>query len=448
MDKKTAQISPTGTPNSSQRNSGLNWRFLLHRGYTLSLSWKTPLSIFLGWRLGLALLSFAAALLIPAIKRGSTAPYTPQGLSPFLERLLGVWTHWDGEWFLYVSHVGYRPGESTTPFFPLYPILVRVLATLLAGNYELAGVLVSIVAAAATFVLLYLLVKHDYGREVGEYSVLYLAVFPTSFFLAASYSEGLFLALALGAFLAVRRYHNWWLAGLLVGLAAITRNMGILLLLPLGWEWFRQRREQLLEIPVGKFFQIRLRWRWQALQPFSTLAFIGLPVLFFAGWILFNAIYLHDPLNFVSNQINPIWNRHSAAPWVTVSRAIEFFFRDLAVALPRNTALPDNSNVVDFCFWLFSVALFIACAVLVWRRRMPVSYLIFYLVALVLPLFSPASNEPLLSAPRFAIVQFPAFIALGLAGTRSRAFHYIYLFLALLLLAILCARFTNWYWVA
>jgi hypothetical protein len=405
--------------------------------------WQEPLALFVGWRAGLGALAFLAGILLPGLARGGTAPYTPAGLGPLAERFWGVWSHWDGEWFLYVAQVGYRPGDYTSPFFPLYPILVRILATVL-GNYLWAGVIISALASVAAFVLMYLLAVYELGQPAGKRAAIYLAVFPTSFFMAACYSESLFLALGLGAFLAARKYSNWWLAGLLVGLAAITRNLGILLLLPLGWEWLVQHRSDLVTFSGSGW---RLSLKRQNFQLLPTLAFVLLPLAFFGSWLLFNAVALADPLNFMSVQNNPVWNRHSSWPWQTVAHAFELFTTNLT--LPANVpAYREDPNLLDLLFWLFLAASFVIAAWQVWKRRLAGAYLVYFAIAWLLPLFSPAAKEPLLSYPRFALLVFPAFMALARLGERWPLLHYIYLIGASLLGGLLFARFANWYWVA
>jgi 4-amino-4-deoxy-L-arabinose transferase-like glycosyltransferase len=50
----------------------------------------------------------------------------------------------------------------------------------------------------------YQLVREDFGSEIAERAVLYLAIFPTAFFFAAAYNESLFLCLALLSFYYMR----------------------------------------------------------------------------------------------------------------------------------------------------------------------------------------------------------------------------------------------------
>jgi hypothetical protein len=87
--------------------------------------------------------------------------------------------------------------------------------------------------------------------------VLLLA--PPAFILLAPYNESTFLVCAVGAVWAIHR-ERWRLAGLLGGFAALTRQQGIALVVPLAWELviaLRQRRIRpwmfgaVLLVPLG-----------------------------------------------------------------------------------------------------------------------------------------------------------------------------------------------------
>jgi Gpi18-like mannosyltransferase len=63
---------------------------------------------------------------------------------------------------------------------------------------------ISNVAGLVMLMVLYQLVREDFGSEIAERAVLYLAIFPTAFFFAAAYNESLFLCLALLSFYYMR----------------------------------------------------------------------------------------------------------------------------------------------------------------------------------------------------------------------------------------------------
>ncbi|MGH7416720.1 MAG: glycosyltransferase family 39 protein, partial [Candidatus Rokuibacteriota bacterium] len=156
--------------------------------------------------------------------------------------VLDLWNRWDGPHYLDVAVWGYMehdPGLSPTysqrfdldlfiVFYPLYPWLTAAL------NWVVHEPLVSalaVTALASVFVapLLYRLVRIEEGEGVALRAAWFLLIFPTAFFLHIGYTEALFLALALGSFLAART-DRWWLAGALGGLAALTRVNGLILI--------------------------------------------------------------------------------------------------------------------------------------------------------------------------------------------------------------------------
>ncbi len=443
----------------------------LRRFLLLVKAWREPLAIFVGLRFGLGILAFFAGVMFPAIARGGTAPYNLPPLSRWGERLLGIWSHWDGEWYLKIAQKGYDATDGTSAFFPLYPLLVKLLAFPLGNNHLLAGVLISGGATLALLVLLYELVRRDFDRETGSHTALYLAAFPTAFFFPAIYSEALFLALALGAFLAARHYKNWTITALLVALATLTRSLGILLLIPLAWEWWQQYRPTILRFswpgnfkfkvsssptgqPYGPKFKVQSSGADTEIQIGATPSFrmimlaLAAPLLAIVGWLLFNGVALGDPLNFVKIQNEYPWNRHTAPPWEAIWKGAQFFFASrgpdgLLPPTPR-----EDPNLIDFPFFAFFAGLFLVACWQSWRGRLPVAYLLYFGIGLLFPLLSPTPKQPLLSFPRFGLLLFPAFIVLAQGGVRWRSLHYFYLFGALLLLGLFFSRFANWYWIA
>jgi hypothetical protein len=182
-----------------------------------------------------------------------------------LPALLEPWHRWDAPHYTDIAVFGYMasdPGSLRAPgyeqvypgdldlyivFFPLYPWLVAgvnaVIGAPIAAAFVVAG-------AASLFVapLLYRLVEVDLGERIGRSSALLLLVFPTAYFLHIGYTEGLFLAFAFGS-IWLARTDRWWGAGLLGGLAALTRINGLILIPTLMVEaWLQWRRHRTLRI--------------------------------------------------------------------------------------------------------------------------------------------------------------------------------------------------------
>lgn len=434
--KTNSSIGANSESSQSSRLASLRISFWLKR-------WREPLLIFLAMRVGLGLFAFFAQILMPTLPRGGTAPYQAPQMDRLGTNLLGIWTHWDGEWYLQIAQHGYKATDGTVAFFPLYPSLVTIVAFPLAGNYMLAGIIVAGIATLACFLLFYELCLREWDSNVATKAALYLAVFPVSFFLVADYSESLFLALTLGAFLAARFKRNWWLAALLAALATLTRSLGFLLIIPLAWEWWRNgyQPKQTLQSLKAQIQNV-----WKRKDKF-TILWLVLPLIVLVGWVIYNGTILGDPLSFYNIQSIGIWDRHGSLPWQTVWNAANDFWNGWTIT-PNVVGRNDNPNLWEYSFFAFAIIFFLVGLWLVWRKQFPFSYWLFFAVGLIFPLNSPASKEPLLSFPRFVLVLFPLYIILALLARRWQWLHYLYLYTALLLLGLFFARFANWYWVA
>jgi Gpi18-like mannosyltransferase len=154
--------------------------------------------------------------------------------------LIAPWHHWDALHYGWIAEQGYRlddPEQGRAAFFPALPLLMRGLHDL-GMDVTAAGLLVSLLAGAVGAVALARLAELDV-RGAGGLTVLLLVVSPAAVFLAAPYSEALFLALALPAWLMARR-GRWLAAGLLTAGAASVRVSGIFLAVALVVQWLTE----------------------------------------------------------------------------------------------------------------------------------------------------------------------------------------------------------------
>jgi hypothetical protein len=311
-----------------------------------------------------------------------------------------VWARWDSDWFLRIAENGYTWPSSTPAFFPLYPLLVAALGWAFLGHDVLAGVVISLAAGCAAFALLYRLTDLRLGEGTAQRTVLFLAVAPTSLFFGAVYSESLFLLLAVAAFLLAEK-GRFSGAGTAAGLALLTRSAGIALLPAL----------------------VLLAWR--APNRLRALAGVAIAPLLFAIYPLVLAIWIDRPLAFMDAQ-KVVWERRlsHAGPLGGVVGAIQHReLLDLAVAIAL-----------------------IALGVVAWRR-IGAAYGLYTLTSVLLPLSFVSDKVPLWSMQRFAVVVFPAFMALGTIVRSRRAV----IVAAAILAAWLCVyvvRWALWYWVA
>ncbi len=151
--------------------------------------------------------------------------------NPFIPPFLLSFANYDGANYLHIAHDGY--GMYQQAFFPLYPLLVHILAPFFGNEYFLPGFFISNISFLFGFYLF-----RKYLETIGKkqskivWIVLFLLTFPTSFFFGAVYTEGLFFLLVAGGlyFSQKRQYTRM---AVFCFLAALTRLMGVFLLIPL-----------------------------------------------------------------------------------------------------------------------------------------------------------------------------------------------------------------------
>jgi Gpi18-like mannosyltransferase len=102
----------------------------------------------------------------------------------------------------------------------------------------LAGVIISALGTLGAMLALYDLTKDELSEAGGLRTAFYLVVFPSGFFLAQVYTEGLFVGLCFGCMALVRR-RQWMGASLLAVFATWTRAGGAALIIPLAIAWLR-----------------------------------------------------------------------------------------------------------------------------------------------------------------------------------------------------------------
>ena len=395
------------------------------------------LGVALGSRLVIAAVCLAVTRLFSAqpVDASMRYPALAEAFHGALGGLLNPLAHYDGVWFLRIAEAGYPNGRYAT-FFPLYPLVVRAGGLLVGHEYELAGIALSTAFFLAAAALLYVLVELDFGHRAAFCTVLALSLFPTSFFFQAVYSESFFLLLSLVCFWCLRR-DRWLLAGVVALLASLTRVTGVLLLLPMALTYFGSSK----------------RTAGGRARP----AALVLPLLGLAGYCLFLWRVAGDPVLWSSGE--SAWGRHLTLPTSTLwhaLRAAGYAVRYLATgrAAPLLQTYPGETlSFVQHEIAVVNLVSFGALAFAVWAlvagwRRLPRAYTLYAAALVVVPLLQPRSQIPLMSMPRFVLVAFPLFIALGLAIQRRRLLRTALLVASTVLLVYLTGRFALWLFVA
>ena len=197
-----------------------------------------------------AILIFLCSRVVVALGLVFSQKYLP--IAPAIWSAGPFWYHqllqWDSEWYFKIATEGYRyNGDPTIQqnivFYPLYPMLARGLAAISGLTPADALLLVSNVAGLLAIVVLFKLVREEFGDQLALTTIALLSFFPTSVLLSAGYTEPLALLLIVSFFLVLKQ-QRYLSAALLAGLAVADRSTGIVLLPVLLWEMWRNRDQK------------------------------------------------------------------------------------------------------------------------------------------------------------------------------------------------------------
>lgn len=316
--------------------------------------------------------------------------------------MLDLWIRWDGPHYIEIARHGYQntgePGLFIV-FYPLYPFLIRLLS-LTGLSLAASAVIIPAIFSITASVLLYEVARLDFNKKTALLSVWFLNIFPTSLFLQGSYTESLFLTFSLAAVYLFRKGRAWQ-AGLAGLLSSITRLNGILL------------------VPL---FIIEAR-SWWKLVITSIATPVGFAIYLLINYLTFgNFFYFAQPLK-------EHWFKELTFPWIGVGN------------LFHSLGSPDDPNF--YIYLSETVALvFVFIMTLVVFLKVRLSYGYYMLLSLLL--FT--STSFILSTPRYALILFPIYLALGRISNRYLLLIISLVFIGLLL--VFTDLFTQGRWVS
>jgi hypothetical protein len=392
------------------------------------------------------------------------AGFDPSGLTtPFGypgNLLVSPLARWDSVWYLAIARSGYAPGGhlvvARTAYYPLYPLLVSGIGWVL-GSDLIGGIVISLVSFAVALVLLHRLAWLEVGPGAARLAIWLLAFSPVAFFFSALYTESLYLALSLGCLLCARR-GRWALAGVLGGLAAASRNDGVLLAIPclIMFLWGPRTdpgasltRWGVLEGRVPRRRLDRLAPRYRLAPSVAFLALIPLGVGAYFAYLAVRYNAAQAPF-----RAQAFWYRSFAGPFVGAEQGAVAAWDGVRQLLhgpppPRYFAIAGGNALAGAGenLLLFASLVAAAIALIGVLRELPLAYGAYTLAALALPLSEPVAPQPLQSLPRYEVVLFPLFLwAAALAHRRNWGAFAIALSAGLL--GLLSAEFATWHFVA
>jgi hypothetical protein len=346
---------------------------------------------------------------------------------PFLNRQVA----WDSEYYLGIAVGGYddpAAGREKDPatgiswprnysFFPVYPYLIKVFMLPLSlwgltpiATAALAGLVVALLGTLAGMVALWDMTRAYFDENDALRAVFYLLIFPSAFFFAQVYTEGLFIGLAFWT-LALSMRKQWFWAGILALFASGTRAHGGLLFIPLGVAWLRTVDGQ----------DLRRSYTWQSImQGFWSL----LPL---AGYLLWR--YSRLGIGWAALQ-----TFYFGRGVLTVQSSIDSWVQAYKYAITSGPAL------IYFSIEVASVILAFLAGLVLLRKHPEVAA--FSLAIVTFSAFSGSAQ----SEARYMLVAPALFIVLAMLG-RNKVFDRAWTILSLLLMGMSVMLYSFDMWV-
>jgi hypothetical protein len=336
----------------------------------------------------------------------------------------GRFVRYDSGYYLRIARDGYRVDGTEKAFFPLYPLLTRLVNNILGLSFMWSGSFVSIFCFIVACLFLYQWVVIDYKTEVAIWSTIWVCAFPMAFFFSAVYAEALFFLASVASIYFARR-GQFVASGIIIALAGATRPPAFLLAIPYVIEFLLQRNYG--KIPLLKFI---VGGMIAPLGMLGYLTFLGLQAGSF------------DLLNIYTSNHSAEWKRITTWPWVT-------FYNGLRAVLFGTGITPDwFSRALVLQDFVYAVLGLILSIWSLFNLRLSTSS--FLLVGM---LFFYTNHGPygyaFWSVPRYVATLFPFYLILALFTLRlPNKYRWLPVMCSIGLLGILSAWFASGRWVA
>lgn len=340
-------------------------------------------------RVALFLSTFISLKYIPYL---GFFPYRDELLKYHLPGYIYSLANFDGIHYILIARKGYE--QYTQAYFPMYPILIHMLGSLMHNQYLVSSLLISAVSFIAGMIIWKKTVEHLFpDSTIPFWSSILLLTYPTSFFFTTSYTESLFFFFVVLSFylLLIKKPV---LSGFVGCAAALTRFMGVFMIIPIGIYVISQKK-----LPLYKKVLVML-----------------LPVAGLAGYASYLWKTTGDPLFFIHAQAVFGANRstHIVLLPIVLYRYIKIFL----------TAAHDFAYfvaVIEFVSFCLVAAILGYDLYRLWKDRSNKHkpFLIGLSLFSLINLLIPASSGTLSSLPRYSLLSLSFFIAIARYSNRN-----------------------------
>ena len=377
---------------------------------------------FILWRVALFFVAYLAIYFIPIF--GASFPYYDRVLEiTHLPNWIWGFGNFDGVHYLRIAQDGYVAAFSQA-FFPLFPLLIRTIASFIPKNAMLdtaiytdpaffySGLILANSIFLAALFMFYKLIRLDFTELEAKRSIVFLLVFPTSFYFGSVYTESLFLLFTVASIYFVRK-RSFILSGVFVSLATLTRIFGALLIIVYLIEVVRNKSKNKFLPALGLM-----------IAPLGILAYT-----------LYLKANFGDPLYFLT--VQPMFGAERSSGQIILLPQV--MYRYLKIFLATNiSTLPFWNAMLEALFTIVPLVILV-----LFLKKMRFSYWFFCVSALILPTLTGTFS----SMPRYALMAFLMIPYLANIVRNKKNFFILASILGVLAV-ILTTLFIRGYWVA
>jgi Gpi18-like mannosyltransferase len=295
--------------------------------------------------------------------------------------------NFDGVHYVLIAKNGYA--QYTQAFFPLYPLLIRGLGSILNHNYLVAGVVLSVSCFAVGIIYWKKFLDEAYhDSSITFWSVVFLLTYPTAFFFNVVYTEALFFLIVAASLYYIRR-NKLIVAGVFAALASFTRLAGIFLIIPFGiYAWVNRHKKSYV----------------------ATLYMFVAPCAGFAIYAAYLWITTGDPFYFYHSQ--PAFGAHRSTHIILLPQVIYRYLKIFYTAAPN---FQYYMSVYEFVmFHIVFVTLCVDLFFIFKKKRsslfpIDVGLSLFSLANLMIPTLTGTFS----AIPRYSLLSLAFYIALA-----------------------------------
>lgn len=337
------------------------------------------------------------------------------------KNIIDNWIKWDAHHYIRIAN-GYSSYIEnnlypTLVFFPLYPWLMKFI-NIFVQNFAISGLLVSILSYSFSCVFIYKLVSLDYEKNTACKTIILISISPFAFFFGSIMSESVFLLFSTITLYYIRK-HNWLLVGIFGMLSALSRLIGVFLIVPALVEIIEEYHI-LKNIQDYKYIFKIIK------EKVIPILFIPLGILIY---LYINYSITNDWFYFLKMQ-NQIWNQNYTS-FFKIPILLINFIKNQGSLFAYTIFIPELITVVVMYYLL------VRCVKK--NRTMYTSWFLIYI------LINTSMSWPL-SIGRYFTCALPAFIFMAKSCEHNnKKFIFLVIIFSILFAIFLMAYLTNKY---